>query len=74
VIPMNREEHARQFLAGMILTLVAGTATIWWVSTFLFALAYFFGGIHIVIFAKIAPSWKPEPETEEDTEQEPGFH
>ena len=69
----DRAAHARQFLAGLILCLAAGTATIWWISTILYALAYFFGGTTVVMFAKIAPSWKPE-ETQEDADEERGFH
>jgi hypothetical protein len=69
---MNRESHAKRFLAGLILTLAAGTATIWYFTGFFLALAYASGGATCLIFAKVAPSYHPE--IEEDTEQNPGFH
>ena len=67
----DRKDHARTFLAGLILTVAAGTATIWWFTGFFLAMAYASGSATVLLFAKVAPSYRPE--TEEDTEQNPGF-
>ena len=68
----DRADHARQFLAGLILAVTAGTATIWWFTGFYLAMAYAAGAATVITFAKVAPSYRPE--TEPDSEQNPGFH
>lgn len=66
-------EYYRQFLAGLILAILAGTATIWWAFDFWMALAYFGGAASVLIFTKVAPTYHPGIETDEDEEQNPGF-
>lgn len=64
--------YYRQFLAGLILCVLAGTATIWWAGTWLLALAYFSGAVTVLVFTKLAPTYHPNTE-EEDQEQHPGY-
>jgi len=68
----DRESHARQFLAGMILTVAAGTATVWWITGFFLAMAYAGGAASVIAFARLAPSYQP-PEPEPDAEKERGI-
>jgi hypothetical protein len=63
----SRQEHAKQFLAGLILVGLAGTATLWHFTGFYLAMAYFAGFSTPIVFAKVAPSYSP-PDT--DSEQE----
>lgn len=65
----DRAAHARQFLAGLILCLAAGTATIWWILGFWLALAYAGGGTTVITFAKVAPSYQPSIEADADRER-----
>lgn len=65
--------HYRQFLAGLILSILTGTATVWYFTDFFLALSYCMGAASVLIFTKAAPTYNPEIETDEDAEQQPGF-
>lgn len=67
-------EHYRQFLAGLILAVIAGTATIWWAIGFLHSVFYFTGAASVMVFTYAAPTYHPDIETDpKPEEQERGF-
>lgn len=68
----DRQDHYQQFLAGLILCVAAGTATIWWFTGFFLAVAYASGASTVLIFTWVAPTYVA-PEEDTETEQNPGF-
>ena len=55
-----RTEYYRQFLAGMILVGLVGTATLWWMIGWPMALAYAAGFSTPLVFSKHAPRYQPD--------------
>ena len=69
-----RKQHYQQFLAGLILAILAGTATIWWLTGFFLAMSYFSGAATVLVFTYVAPTYvAPESETDADHEPEKGY-
>ena len=52
-----RQRFYRQFLAGMALLGLAGSATMWWAFGFWLALAYLVGFITPLVYAFTAPTY-----------------
>jgi len=68
----SRQAHAKQYLAGLILVGLAGTATLWHFTGFYLAMAYFAGFTTPIVFAKVAPSYIP-PDTDSGEEPDRGY-
>lgn len=68
----ERADHYRKFLAGLILCVLAGTATVWWFTGFFLALAYFSGAATVLVFTKVAPTYHPGNEEDQDRDN-PGY-
>lgn len=66
------QQHYRQFLAGLILAILAGTGTVWWFTDLFLAVAYFGGASTVLIFTYAAPTYSP-PDTDSEEQTERGF-
>ena len=68
-----RQAHAKQFLAGLILVGLAGTATLWHFTGFYLAMAYAAGFSTPIIYARVAPSYSPPDTVSEQEEADRGY-